>query len=281
MTRRCKECQSDIPKDAKFCPECGTAVQTSERNVCPECDTKNAANAKFCKNCGHNFSAPPSKKAATAKQQPLSRKSLYSLTGVGLAALIVTIIYHYVGFVQPLENKQEHNHQTTQEVPHNHPEQETQSPPPPSQEEIDAVAEQLNADPENVELNTKMGNLLFDSGKFQEAIPFYQKSLAKAPNNPDVIVDLGVCFFNLQDYPAAQEKFEAALKIDKDHINALYNMGVVAVQLGDVDRLIHFWGVLRDVAPNSQQAVRATQILEQIHQNIDQFAKDKQETPSE
>ena len=181
------------------------------------------------------------------------------------------MVYHYIGFVVPMEGKQAvASQQTQQQQEHNHP--EPAQTPPPSPEQIAAVEEQLQADPESVELNTRMGNLLFDSGKFDEAIPFYQKSLSKEPENPDVIVDLGVCFFNLQDYSKAQEKFETALNLDKRHVNALYNMGVVAVQLGDIDRLIEYWGILRDVAPNSQQALRATQILEQIHQNMDQFS---------
>ncbi|NIS38567.1 tetratricopeptide repeat protein, partial [Candidatus Saccharibacteria bacterium] len=126
--------------------------------------------------------------------------------------------------------------------------------------------------PNDAELNTKMGNLLFDSGKYSEAIPYYQKSIQLQPNNPDVIVDLGVCYFNLEQYEKAKEQFELAYQIDSQHVNALYNLGVVSIQLGEVNKLIKYWGELRDIAPNSQQAQRATQILNQIHQNVEQGA---------
>lgn len=47
--RTCPNCQSTIPAQSKFCPECGTNLA---EKVCPECNTENAPGAKFCTNCG-------------------------------------------------------------------------------------------------------------------------------------------------------------------------------------------------------------------------------------
>ena len=48
-TRQCPNCNSTIPADSKFCPECGINLTGK---ACPECGTANAPNAKFCTNCG-------------------------------------------------------------------------------------------------------------------------------------------------------------------------------------------------------------------------------------
>ena len=41
------------PADAKFCPECGNAMQAKKK--CPKCGTEAAASAKFCPECGTTF----------------------------------------------------------------------------------------------------------------------------------------------------------------------------------------------------------------------------------
>lgn len=51
-TRQCPNCNSTIPADAKFCPECGINLAGK---TCPKCGTVNAPNAKFCTNCGTNL----------------------------------------------------------------------------------------------------------------------------------------------------------------------------------------------------------------------------------
>ncbi len=48
-TKKCTNCQKDIPQDAKFCPECGTK---QEAKFCSNCGQKLEGTAKFCPNCG-------------------------------------------------------------------------------------------------------------------------------------------------------------------------------------------------------------------------------------
>lgn len=52
----CTQCQSSIPDDSKFCPECGAQCATSEIN-CNQCGEKNAAGARFCTGCGTTLSS--------------------------------------------------------------------------------------------------------------------------------------------------------------------------------------------------------------------------------
>lgn len=205
----------------------------------------------------------------------ISPRHLSVLMSVGLLAGLICGIYYYLNFVVPLAGKNKvdpHQHTTAQTDSRQTGGQSTESLPVEplhSEEELNQLKAQVAADPENLELNVHTGNVLFDNGRFREAIPYYRKALQLNPNNPDVIVDLGVCYFNMKDYPAAREQFQLALKANPNHVNALYNMGVVAVQLGDVNELIQYWTKLHEVAPNSEQARRAMEILDQIHQQVE------------
>jgi membrane protease subunit (stomatin/prohibitin family) len=52
-TMTCPNCQATIPANSKFCPNCGTQLQTAAATTtCPKCGTENAAGSKFCTNCG-------------------------------------------------------------------------------------------------------------------------------------------------------------------------------------------------------------------------------------
>lgn len=291
-----------IPDDAKFCPRCGSPVPGEGSPQCQD-DGPSAPTVKASYYEGPDFEeglpeAPPAgKPGGTARGEAgtdgpggLTPRHSMVLAATAMVGLLIVLLYHYLGFVVPVQEKQmgatarqqsgagqgataqvqrspEPGEQSTSPADAGRP-----NPAGPSAAEIEAAKAQLAGDANNATLNTHVGNLLFDAGRFDEAIPYYQRSLEIAPNNPDVLVDLGVCYFNLEQFERAREYFQLALNVDAAHVNALYNMGVVAVQLGEVNNLIQHWTRLQEVAPQSPQAQRAAQILESIHQNIDQFS---------
>lgn len=287
---QCKSCQTELTKDAKFCHSCGKSVVEPTAKKCPECDTENVPAAKFCKNCGATLTKAAAEKvkvpAEATDSEPLANSHYMMLGGFALIALIVAMAYYYVGFQSTLEGKTEWQQQSSQNAhsandghDHTHDEAGNAATQGPSEADVQAAQSRVNSEPNSAEANTNLANLLFDSGRFQEAIPYYEKSLSIDANNPDVTVDLGVCYFNLNDMQKAKSHFQKALNIAPDHINGLYNMGVVSVQLGEVNELIQFWSRLREVAPNSEQAVRAGQILEEIHNQV--ADPNKQQSDSE
>ncbi len=52
-TKRCPDCNTENPVEAKFCNGCGKSFP--KEVFCTECGAKNAAGAKFCGECGHKL----------------------------------------------------------------------------------------------------------------------------------------------------------------------------------------------------------------------------------
>ena len=267
MTKKRNEKSQASPARKDTSPANGTL--NASGNACKKCGLENPEAARFCMSCGAPLDVNATKKGGQSLD---SQYMAISLVG-GLSLLLVLFLY-YNGFIVPIEEK---TSIAAQEHEHNHPQQAENQPEtlpfnPPSESAIAEVRTQLEADPDNFDLNVQMGNLMFDSRKFAEAIPFYQRAIKQAPNSPNVIVDLGVSYFNIQKLDEAKNQFALALQANPNHVNALYNMGVVAMQEREPDKLIQYWTRLQQVAPESPQAIKAGQILQDIHQNVQQFS---------
>ncbi len=132
------------------------------------------------------------------------------------------------------------------------------------QEHYQHLQDNLKSNPDGFKENVDLANFLFDNQRHEEALNYYLRALQIDPHQPDVLVDAGVSYFNLRKLDEARDYFEKALEIDNKHINALYNMGVVSAQMGNMTQMIAFWERLIEVAPESEQAKAAKQMLEDV-----------------
>ncbi len=73
--------------------------------------------------------------------------------------------------------------------------------------------EEVRKDPNDPEAWAHLGNLYYDTGKAQQAINAYEKSLALKPGNTSVLVDCGVMYREIKNYEKALEYFAKALQI--------------------------------------------------------------------
>ena len=63
---QCLQCDTDNPDGAKFCIECGAALQ----NRCPNCGAENVARAKFCMECGTALTKAPNSRSPSPQPSP-------------------------------------------------------------------------------------------------------------------------------------------------------------------------------------------------------------------
>lgn len=92
---------------------------------------------------------------------------------------------------------------------------------------LGAVAFAAEAQTENKTIRT--GNKLYKEGKYDKALPEYEKAVAQNPNNPVSHYNLGNAQFRKEDFPASEKNFEgaAATATTNDFKQkSLYNKGV-------------------------------------------------------
>jgi tetratricopeptide (TPR) repeat protein len=85
----------------------------------------------------------------------------------------------------------------------------------------------LEKNPNDTTLMTKYANFLFDTGKYSEAVAWFEKVVALQPNSPDPKTDLGTALWNAGQKDKAMEQYQAALKIDSKHMPTLHNLTIV------------------------------------------------------
>ena len=128
--------------------------------------------------------------------------------------------------------------------------------------EIKTLEEKVAADPTNAGQLLKLAHLLNDSGFSAKAIERYKNYLKMQPNEPDVIVDMGVCYYQLSDYNSAIATMEKAIKINPNHQIANFNLGIVNSAAGNHDKALEFWRIAIEISPNSDIGKKAKDLLE-------------------
>ncbi len=107
----------------------------------------------------------------------------------------------------------------------------------------------------------ELAHLKNDSGLFEAAIKNYTTYLAKNPKNADARVDMGVCYFNLQDFPNAIKEMETALKYVPNHQIAHLNLGVVNLSAGNLEKSKEWLKKAYELNPNNEIGQKANQLL--------------------
>jgi cytochrome c-type biogenesis protein CcmH/NrfG len=136
-----------------------------------------------------------------------------------------------------------------------------------SLQEIESLEKETSQNPENVEAWIQLGNLYFDSNRFEKAIRAYKRSLELDHNNPDVWTDMGVMYRRSGQTNEAIKAFETAMEIDPNHEISRFNKGVVLMHdLNDREGAIMAWEGLIKVnpfasTPNGQPITELVQTL--------------------
>ena len=119
--------------------------------------------------------------------------------------------------------------------------------------------------PRDTGTRVQLGNLYFDSGRFDEAARWYTAALEIDPRNVDASTDLGIAFYYMNQPDRALAQFDRSLAVDPKHAKTLLNVGIVrAWGKQDLEGAAKAWQRVIDVAPGSEEASRAKQGLDGI-----------------
>jgi tetratricopeptide (TPR) repeat protein len=140
-----------------------------------------------------------------------------------------------------------------------------QAPPALDEKRAAQLRAESEKNPRDAASRVQLGNLYFDSERFDDAVKWYTEALAIEPNDANVSTDLGIAYYYRNQPDRALEQFERSLAIDPRHTKTLLNIGVVrAWGKQDLEGAAKAWERVIEVAPNSEEAQRAKQGLEGI-----------------
>ncbi len=128
-----------------------------------------------------------------------------------------------------------------------------------------AQAEKIVAqDPKNVNAWISLGNDFFDTEQTQKAINAYGKALELQPNNANVLTDQGVMYRKIGWYDKALINFERANIVEPNHLQSLYNAGIVySVDMKQPEKAIPYWERFLKIDSNSPTAIQIKTLMEQ------------------
>ena len=103
------------------------------------------------------------------------------------------------------------------------------------QEAMSHFDEAVELDPENAELQTKIGDTLAAAGHLEESEKFYKEALAMDPSLAHIYNRLGVTYRKQAKYGLALKLYERALSFSPDDEHLLFNQARCQWESGDFD----------------------------------------------
>jgi tetratricopeptide (TPR) repeat protein len=139
------------------------------------------------------------------------------------------------------------------------------APKPLDEEQVRALRTITERDAKNVEARVQLGNLFFDSERYQDAIKYYEEAIALKPSDPNVSTDLGVAYYYLNQPDRALKQFDHSLGVDPKHVKTLLNMGIVrAFGKQDLKGATSAWEQVIKLAPDSPEGQTAKRALDSL-----------------
>ena len=136
--------------------------------------------------------------------------------------------------------------------------------------EIKSLQQAVEANPKNSDALLRLGNIYYDQRMFPRAIMMYERYLELNASDPNARVDLGVSYFELalQDsvrrdayFASAKKEIEAALKYAPKHQLAFYNLGMVNLHTGDLEKAADWFNKCYAVDSTTEAGQRAHQLV--------------------
>lgn len=109
------------------------------------------------------------------------------------------------------------------------------------------------------------GNWAFDRELYEKAIGFYKSAAQLAPENPDLLTDLGVALRRTGKPEEALAMFERARAADPGHVSSAFNMGIVLLHdLKNEKAAITAWEAFLTLEPEGRAADMVRKVIENL-----------------
>jgi tetratricopeptide (TPR) repeat protein len=246
-------------------------LSDNNKIICKVCGEENPENAKFCISCGAKIGDVEIKEEISAddnqpKQMEPSKILLFALG----AALVGIFILFVAGTFDKVPNvTADAGNVSTQQPTGNVNNNSAVDPNNPHAgadmeklKEITELEKIVKENPADHQSLVKLAHLLNDTGFYSKAINKYKEYLAVHPDDADVRVDMGVCYFEIQDFEDAISTMKEALKYQPEHQIAKFNIGIVYYSSGDINKAKEWWKEAIALDPNTDIAKKAQELID-------------------
>ncbi|MFC2134514.1 tetratricopeptide repeat protein [Bacteroidota bacterium] len=237
----CQVCGGENKAGSSFCNECGAKLLDNKKIV----KQNNSKTGKKRK------SAKSGEAAAKSKSKVISNGKLFyiitALVLIGLLNLFSAGVFDsptYVG--STVQNNTADPHQGVDLS---------------SLQEINNLQDRVKNNPGDHQSILKLAHLRNDSGFYEDAIKDYQSYLKLRPFEADVIVDMGVCYYQLNDFENAIATMKQALKLNSKHQIAHFNIGIVNFASGNKEEAISWWKKTVELDASTNIAKKAKELI--------------------
>jgi cytochrome c-type biogenesis protein CcmH/NrfG len=144
-----------------------------------------------------------------------------------------------------------------------------QAAPPLDEAKVTAFRSAAEKEPKNAAPRAQLGDLYFNSERFDDSIKWYEQALALAPNDVRVNSQLAMAYYYTNQTDRALQQLERATKVDPKHAETWLNLGFVrAFGKQDLSGAEQAWQQVIKLAPDApegQAAKRAIDSLKSAH----------------
>lgn len=128
---------------------------------------------------------------------------------------------------------------------------------------IEFYLKSVQIKPNDREAVISLANTYFDTKQFENAETYYAKALELDPNDINARTDLGTTLVERwnPDYDRGIKEFHESLKLDPKHEPTLYNMGIAYFRKGDIERARETLTRLEEAHPTGQLVGKLRQIM--------------------
>jgi cytochrome c-type biogenesis protein CcmH/NrfG len=135
--------------------------------------------------------------------------------------------------------------------------------------QVQALRDIIARDPKNRQAATQLGNMLYDAGRYAEAVPPYQQAFALDPRNVNLSTDLGTALWYSGRADEALAQYDKSLALDPNHAQTLFNRGIVFNDgKQNLPQAIQSWERLLAGNPNYPDRAKVEQLIEQTKQKV-------------
>ena len=258
----CDNCGEENDKSNMICSSCGVKLLpgAAEKTAQPVLNKKiresKPAEKKPQVNINNKWKVLKQEKPGVRTKKELNTVKTVTIVAIGLGIALVILIFSGVlnSIIIPGSSSSSSSSSATNN-------NQSSGVDLANVQKINDLENVIKNNPKDTASILELAHLKNDAGMFEQAIINYKQYLALVPTDPDARIDMGICYYNLQNYPTAIAEMEQAIKYDPKHQIGYLDLGIVNLAAGNFDKSKQWLKEAVDLDPNSEYGKKAEELL--------------------